>query len=133
MYKWPNRCSQLRYRASAIPTTGTLAPVQDYSVDQGDHRSNLHIVVIQQVWEGPGELGESVIFYLNHRHSCPPSPPPPMGVQGETTGQSERKTLDQMMQPPSLPSAAKGRVRDVTGGSLHVGSNEAEIFCVFLN
>ncbi len=29
--KWPNRCSQLRYRASAIPTTGTLAPVQDYS------------------------------------------------------------------------------------------------------
>jgi hypothetical protein len=31
MYKWPNRCSQLRYRASAIPTTGTLAPVQDYS------------------------------------------------------------------------------------------------------
>jgi hypothetical protein len=32
MYKWPNRCSQLRYRASAIPTTGTLAPVQDYSV-----------------------------------------------------------------------------------------------------
>jgi hypothetical protein len=33
MYKWPNRCSQLRYRASAIPTTGTLAPVQDYSVE----------------------------------------------------------------------------------------------------
>jgi hypothetical protein len=32
MYKWPNRCSQLRYRASAIPTTGTLALVQDYSV-----------------------------------------------------------------------------------------------------
>jgi hypothetical protein len=31
MYKWPNRCSQLRYRASGIPTTGTLAPVQDYS------------------------------------------------------------------------------------------------------
>jgi hypothetical protein len=31
-HKWPNRCSQLRYRASAIPTTGTLAPVQDYSV-----------------------------------------------------------------------------------------------------
>jgi hypothetical protein len=31
MYKWPNRCSQFRYRASAIPTTGTLAPVQDYS------------------------------------------------------------------------------------------------------
>jgi hypothetical protein len=31
MYKWPNRCSQLRYRASAIPTTGTLAPVQAYS------------------------------------------------------------------------------------------------------
>jgi hypothetical protein len=31
MYKWPNRCSQLRYRASAISTTGTLAPVQDYS------------------------------------------------------------------------------------------------------
>jgi hypothetical protein len=34
MYKWPNRCSQLRYRASAIPTTGTLAPVQDYSADK---------------------------------------------------------------------------------------------------
>jgi hypothetical protein len=31
MYKWPNRCSQLRYRASAIPTTGTIGPVQDYS------------------------------------------------------------------------------------------------------
>ncbi len=27
-----NRCSQLRYRASAIPTTGTLVPVRDYSV-----------------------------------------------------------------------------------------------------
>jgi hypothetical protein len=37
MYKWPNRCSQLRYRASAIRTTRTLAPVQDYSV--GDKMS----------------------------------------------------------------------------------------------
>jgi hypothetical protein len=32
MYKWPSSCSELRYRASAIPTTGTLAPVRDYSV-----------------------------------------------------------------------------------------------------
>jgi hypothetical protein len=42
MYKWPNRCSQLRYRAKAVPTAfalyliylspcGTLTPVQDYS------------------------------------------------------------------------------------------------------
>ncbi len=36
MYKWPNRCSQLRYRASAIPTTGTLAPIQDYSAYHKD-------------------------------------------------------------------------------------------------
>jgi hypothetical protein len=36
MYKWPNRCSQLRYRASAIPTTGTLAPVRDSSAVSKD-------------------------------------------------------------------------------------------------
>jgi hypothetical protein len=31
-YKWPNRYSQLIYRASAIPTTGTLIPMRDFSV-----------------------------------------------------------------------------------------------------
>jgi hypothetical protein len=46
MYKWPNRCSQLRYRASAIHTTGTLAPVQDYSVI-GSVENGLGIRLVQ--------------------------------------------------------------------------------------
>ncbi len=40
-YKCPNRCSQLRYRASTIPTTGTLAPVRDYSVLVGRGRNKI--------------------------------------------------------------------------------------------
>jgi hypothetical protein len=57
MYKWPNRCSQLRYRASAIPSTGTLAPVQDYSVDDN------WCYFIASSWDSPVR---STVLCLSH-------------------------------------------------------------------
>jgi hypothetical protein len=64
MYKWPNRCSQLRYRASAIPTTGTLAPVQDYSAPYNlflllkKYSSGLPVGLLRLLGLGdPGEWG----------------------------------------------------------------------------
>jgi hypothetical protein len=67
MYKWPNRCAQLRYRASAIPTTGTLAPVQDYSAFRGIEISGVLPHPTQESMATPGNQG---VDFPVKRYGC---------------------------------------------------------------
>ncbi len=103
MYKWPNRCSQLRYRASAIPTTGTLAPVQDYSV--GDTPDN--------------KVGASDNSWVNRVHQTiggTPAGTSDNRGKPQTTGGYIRQPVDKQVHQTTEDTPDNRWVHQATGG-----------------